>query len=209
MKDTDREQLKEQLRGMAASSREGIELDSRERWAVAGARDPVAFFRHLGLLIPAGSILYFEGVHVVPAAASFYEANRAPDAAGTKRETLFPIPDVFHVSVGPNVVAGLLESLGTHPQTSCFLHLKGYHDGKVLFSFHDAFDGCDLLISDRVPEAAVRAFCKELGAGFKREPNANKRDPAVLLALLRALEHPEKVRILWPWWKRALLFWKK
>ena len=205
----DRESLKEQLKVMTAGREEGIGLDSREHWAVAEVRDPVLFFRHLAVLIPEDSILYFEGVSLAPAAVSLYRANRARDAICVARETIYPVPEVFHVSMGRSVVAGLLELLRTHLQPSCFIHVKAYQDGKLVFSFHDAFDGSELLISDRVSEEAVRAFCKEVGGTLRREPNENKQDPEVLTALLRALEHPEKARFLWPWWKRALFFWKK
>jgi hypothetical protein len=49
----------------------------------------------------------------------------------------------------------------------------------------------------------------KLGVTPRRERNENKRDPEALRRFLWALENPEKIRILWPWWKRALFFWKK
>jgi hypothetical protein len=65
-------------------------------------------------------------------------------------------------------------------------------------------DGIDL----DTPERWV-VFCDKMVASFRRERNENKRNYDVLQALLRAMENPGKVRILWPWWKRALFFWKK
>src|SRR5260221_3530962 len=104
----EREGLKEQLRAMAAGRGDGIDLDSQDRWAVEGVKDPVAFFRHLALLIPEDSILYFEGDEVVPDAVRFYEANRAHNAVSVVRDMIFPVPEVFHVSFGPSVTEGLL-----------------------------------------------------------------------------------------------------
>ena len=60
MDPSEREVLKEQLSLLAAGRGDGIDLDSPERWAVEGLRDPAAFFRYLAELIPRDSILYFE-----------------------------------------------------------------------------------------------------------------------------------------------------
>jgi hypothetical protein len=111
--------------------------------------------------------------------------------------------------MGPGVIDGLIELLGKHPRENCFYHLKAYREERLLFAFHDAFDGSDLLVSDEIAQEQVHAFCEKIGASFRRERNENKRNPEVLLALLHAMENPGKVRILWPWWKRALFFWKK
>jgi hypothetical protein len=206
----EREELKEQLRTMAAGRGDGIDLDSPDRWTIEGVRDPVAFFRYLSLLIPADSILYFEGSDIPPAVAGFYEANRARDGVVcVARETVYPVPEVFHVQMGPGVIEGLTELLAAHSRQDCFCHVKVYREEKVLVHFHDAFDGSPLLLSDRIALERVQSFCASLGAVYRRERNGGKRDPEALLLLLRALENPEKVRILWPWWKRALLFWKR
>jgi hypothetical protein len=87
--------------------------------------------------------------------------------------------------------------------------VKAYREEKLLFAFHDAFDGSELLISDRIPVESVTRFCTSLGAKPRRERNENKRDPEVLRQLLWAMENPGKVRQFWPWWKKALFFWKK
>jgi hypothetical protein len=202
--------LKEQLRAMAAGRGEGIELDTPEQWVIENVREPIAFFRHLGLLVPEDSILYIECAGVVPEVAKFYETHRA--TKGTvcvARDMLYPVPEIFHVQLGSGVTERLIELIGRHSQERCFTHLKAYRDEKLLFAFHDAFDGSDLLVSDRIPAERIGAFCKELGATYRRERNESKRDTKVLEALLSAMENPEKVRILWPWWKKALLFWKK
>jgi hypothetical protein len=171
---------------------------------------PVAFFRHVELLIPGDSILYFEGINLAPEVASFYESHRAiKGAVCVVRDTIFPVPDIYHVQMGPGVIGGLLELLGKHSRENCFYHVKAYREERLLFAFHDAFDGSDLLVSDEIPLEQVQAFCEKTGASFRRERNENKRNPEVLQALLRAMENPGKVRILWPWWKRALFFWKK
>jgi len=195
---------------MAAGRGEGIDLDSTQRWAIEGLRDPAVFFRCLEQLIPGDSILYFEAINPVLEVAEFYKANRARDGAEcVVRDMIFPVPEMFHVQIRSGVIERLVELLGKHPQQSCFTHVKAYRQQKLLFAFHDAFDGSCLLVSDEIPAERVQAFCARTGTTSRREQNENKRDPEVLRRLLWAMENPGKVRMLWPWWKKALLFWKK
>lgn len=205
----EREGLKEQLRAMAAGRGDGIDLDSKERWLIENLTDSVSFFRHLDRLIPTGSVLYFEGCSILPGVAHFYEANKALNAVCVVRDTIFPIPETYHVATTPDVLNGIIYLLSQHSLENCFNHVKAYRDQKLLFAFHDAFDGSDFLISDQIPEQNVHAFCSALGVSYKRELNVNNRDPEQLRRFLWALENPQKLRINWPWWKRALFFWKR
>src|SRR5439155_13603444 len=101
------------------------------------------------------------------------------------------------------VIEGLLDLLQRYPHPACFIHLKAYREERLLFHFHDAFDHSDLLVSDRIPVESVKRFCDHLGVTPRREPNERKRNAEDLLCFLRALENPQNVRILWPWWKKA------
>jgi hypothetical protein len=206
---TEREGLKEQLRAMAAGRGDGIDLDSPQRWVITDLKDSVSFFRQLDQLIPASSILYLEGCGIVPEVVCFYEANKAANAVFVVRDTIFPIPETFHVPMTPAVLEGIVGMLSQYPLVACFNHVKAYRDEKLLFAFHDAFDGSDFLVSDRVSERSVQAFCSAVGANYRCEPNVNKRDPEQFRRILWALENPHKLRINWPWWKKALFFWKR
>jgi hypothetical protein len=200
--------VKEQLRAMAAGRGDGIDLDSPERWMIENLKDSISFFRNLDCLIPHGSVLYFEGCEILPEVAHFYEANKASNPVCVTRDTIFPIPETFHVSMTTEVRAGIIDLLNKHSLEACFNHVKAYGDEKLLFAFHDAFDGSDLLVSDRVPEQSIQTFCSALRVSYRREPNVNKRDPEQLRRLLWAIENSHKLRINWPWWKKALFFWK-
>lgn len=210
MNPAERESFKEQLSLMAAGRGDGIDLDSAERWVLNGLRDPAAFLQHLYQLIPPDSILYLEAVNPATEVLEFYEANRALEGAVcVVRDTIFPVPEIFHVQMRPGLIEELVNLLRQHSQQRCFIHVKAYREAQLLFAFHDAFDGSPLLVSDRIPAERVQAFCAGTGAACHREPNVNKRDPEVLRRLLWAMENPSKVRMFWPWWKRALFFWKK
>jgi len=195
---------------MAAGRGDGIDLDSPERCVVEGLRDPVIPVQHLEQFIPADSILYFEAIKPMAEVTEFSEANRARGGAVcVVRDTIFPVPDIFHVQMRPGVIDGLVNLLRQHSQQSSFAHVKAYRAGQLLFAFHDAFDGSPLLVSDRIPVERVQTFCAATGASCRRERNENKRDLEVLRRLVWAMENPGKVRMFWPWWKKALFFWKK
>jgi hypothetical protein len=193
---------------MAAGRGDGIGLASVDRWVIPGLKEPVAFFRQLNLLLPEDCILYFEGCTIAPEVTKFYQSHRAANAVAVVRDTIFPIPETLHVSMTPEAIDGLIELLNQHPYAACFDHVKAYRDQILLFTFHDAFDGSDLLVADWIPEESVRAFTSALGGTYTRERNENKRDPEQLRKLLWGLQNPHKLRMNWPWWKKALLFWK-
>ena len=209
MNTAEKESLKQQLGAMAAGRGDGIDLDSVDRWVIEGLKDPSAFFRHLSELIPWDSTLYFEGCNIVAEVAQYYEKNRASNACCVVRDTIFPVPDIYHVSMTPVVVEHLIDLLSRHALAECFDHVKAYREERLLFAFHDAFDGSYFLVSDRVAEENIRVFSTSLGSTYRREPNVNKRDPEQLRRILQALENPHKLRMNWPWWKKALLFWKR
>lgn len=110
----EREVFKEQLRAMAAGRGEGIDLASVDRWAIPGLEAPVPFFQHLSLLLPANSILYFEGSDIHAEVVRFYESNRARNAVAVVRDMIFPIPETFHVSATPAVSTGSSQCCHRH-----------------------------------------------------------------------------------------------
>jgi hypothetical protein len=111
--------------------------------------------------------------------------------------------------MSPSVLEILIDLVRRHPVEACFHHVKAYRGEELLFTFHDAFDGSCLLVSDRVPEESVRAFASPLGGTYQRELNASKQDPEELLRVFRALENAHKSQMNRPWSKKALFFWKR
>lgn len=208
MNSAEREGLKEQLRAMAAGRGDGLNLDSQHYWVIEGLESPSDSFHHLHLIIPPGSILYFEGCNVAKEVQYLYEKHKAPNAVPVARDTLFPVPDTFHVSFTPEFLCTLVELWGRYGTTKCFDHVKAYRNEKLLFTFHDAFDGSPCLFSDSISENEIRAFALSLEGQYRLEPNENKRTPEQLQQLLWAMENPGKLKINRPWWKKLLFFWK-
>lgn len=203
----EREQLKENLRDMIAGRGDGMDLDTPFGWVVEGVKQPEPFFRSLTSLLSADAILYFEGCSIAPDVSAFYESHRARNAVAVVRDTISPVPEVFHVRISPGIVAQLCELAAGRPQQEMFDHIKAYQGESLLFTFHDAFAGW-LLISEQITEPVVAEFCRKLGVSYRREANVNKRDKDLLRAFLQAMENPHKVRIAGEsWWKRLRRRW--
>jgi hypothetical protein len=207
MTHAEREKLKENLRTMAARRGDGIDLDTPFRWVVEGILQPEPFFRSLPTLLPSDAILYFEGASIARDVSEFYELHRASNAIAVARDSIHPVPEIYHVAMSQEVLAGLCDYAASKPKEQLFDHIKAYRGESLLFTFHDAFENY-LLISEHVTEPAVKEFCNTLGGTFRREQNINKRDPEVLRKFLEALENPHKIRIAGePWWRRLWRRW--
>ena len=203
MTELNREELKDQLRAMAAGRGDGIDLDTPFHWVIEDLTHPVSFFERLPDLLPADSILYVEGTSIATDVAEFYLSNRAPNAVAVVRDTIAPVPDVYHFAFSCDVCATLRRFAESRRVSEMFDHIKGYRGETLLFTFHDAFDGW-LRISEHLPDETVARFCRELGVSCRRE-ETRQRDPEQLRRLLWALENPDKVKIRIegePWWRR-------
>ena len=204
-----REQLKDNLRAIIAGRGGGLDLDSPFRWIVEHVKHPKPFIRALPLLLPPDSILYFEGISIAREVSAFYEQHRAPNAVPVTRDTIFPVPEIYHVAFSQDVISALCKFARSRPSRELCDHIKAYHSESLLFTFHDAFVG-DPLLSGHLAEPVVSMFCQRLGAVYRREPNVNQRDPTQLQRTLRAIDNPPKIRIageslwrrLWRRWTR-------
>lgn len=191
---------------MVAGRGDGIDLDTPFHWVVEGLEMPGPFFEHLPKLLPPGSILYMEGTTIAPDIAAFYAQHRAPNAVDVVRDTLSPVPDIYHCTFSADACAGLRRFAESRPVAEMFDHLKAYRSESLLFTFHDAFDGW-LLVSEHVPDAAIAEFCQALNVSRRREAT-EPRDPDQLRQLLWAFENPHEVRIAGEsWWRRIWRWW--
>src|SRR5712672_565027 len=114
---------------MAAGRGDGIVLDTAERWVIENVRKPIPFFQHASFLIPEDSILYIEAVNPASEVARFYQSHRATKGAVcVARDTIFPVPEIFHVQMGPGMIDGLIELLGRHSREKCFVRFKAHRE---------------------------------------------------------------------------------
>lgn len=207
MNETSTDELIEQLRAMVAGRGDGIDIDTPFQWVVEDLKQPVAFFEHLPVLLPSDSILYVEGTSIAPEVAAFYAAHRARNAVEVVRDTISPVPDIYHFVFSPDVCVALRQFAERHPVEAMFDHIKAYRGESLLFTFHDAFCGL-LCISERLPEETAARFCEVLGVSWRRE-ETQERDPEQLRMALWAFENPDKIRIPGEsWWKRLWRQWR-
>lgn len=186
---------------MLAGRGDGIDLDTPSHWATDDVKDADRFFELLPIIFPFGGNLYFEGSQVEPEVIRFYEANRAQDAVSVIRDMIFPTPEMYHVKFNGETQSALRQFVKTLPLERLFFHVKGYRDGRLYFTFHDAFAG-SLLISQLVPDEAVKEFSQQMKAPFTLE-ETKVRDTQGLKAFQDLLENPHKLRIAGePWWRR-------
>jgi hypothetical protein len=97
------------------------------------------------------------------AVQGFFKANRAKDAGPVARDTIFPVPESFHLNYSPEVCAGLLRLFQTLERWEVCNHIKGYAANALIFTLHDGF-GNTLRISERVAESSLKTFAKSLSA---------------------------------------------
>ncbi len=192
MNTAEREGFKDQLRAMAVGRGDGIDIDTPVQWVIEDLKQPAPFFEHLPELLPEDSVLYIEGTSIISEAAALYSSYRAPNAVCVVRDTIWPVPDVYHLSFSSELCARLRQLAENRPVAELFDHIKAYRSETLLFSFHDAFDGW-LCISDHIPEEAVTRFCNALGLSSRRG-ETKRRDPEQLRRILSAFEHPDKVK---------------
>jgi len=149
-------------------NRRGIDLDTPSHWVIDRVDYPMLFFKHLSKLLPPGSILYFEGAKIAPAAAKLYEEHRATNAMVVVQEMVAPIPQMYHCTVSDELLKSLAELAVGRPAADLFNHLKAYREGRLLFLWNDAYDG-ELRISEHMPENLRERFCQALGITCRRE----------------------------------------
>jgi hypothetical protein len=206
MTEPDREELKEQLRAMSAGRGDGIDIDTPFHWVIEELKHPVPFFEQLPELLPPDSILYVEGTSIAADVAAYYSSHRARNAVDVVRDTIAPVPDIYHLTFSPDVLAGLRQFAESRPVAELFDHIKAYRGESLLFTFHDAFSGW-LRISEHMPEPAVARFCQALGVSSRRE-ETKQRDPEQLRWFLWMMENPHKVRFAGEsWWRRLWRQW--
>ncbi|HWB59175.1 MAG TPA: hypothetical protein VG733_06775 [Chthoniobacteraceae bacterium] len=202
MPDSEHEQLIPNLRALIAEDWRGLEIDSPTQWVVSEVKTPEPFFRSLISILPPGAILYMEGCNMRPWAVDLYERHAAPEIVPVARDTIAPMPRMFHIVYSATLIDELCEMVKGRDPWELFDHIKAYHSGRLLFTFHDAFAG-ELRLSGDIPAPVVEAFCRELDATWVEEPT-KKRDLASLKRILQAFENGGRLPVKkTPFWKRV------
>lgn len=203
MDDSEHEQLIPNLRRFVAGEGAGLEIDSPDQWVLSGIVSPQKFFDALELILPSGSVLYAEGCDIRPWVVDIYERNAVTDITAVRRDTISPIPQMYHFSFSPGVIEELCEVTANREASELFDHIKAYKNRTLIFTFHDAFSGGELVINGDVDESKVAAFCNKTEGAYSKRPT-QKLDLKKMKHLLAALENGG--RAPQPFWKRVTNF---
>ena len=148
---------------IASAEPRGIRLSETEPWRVSPTKDVERFVRALPMLVPEGSLAYFEGTgeaHVAKYLAKVSVPPRVQVAVGT----IWPTPDSYHVPVSRESMDALAAFLDEAPTGYFCTHCHVYRNGAILLEWHDAFIDYPMYVSRAISEHAVREFANRLGS---------------------------------------------
>jgi hypothetical protein len=183
-------------------NRRGLDLDTPCYWVIDRVEYPMLFFKHLSKLLPPGSILYFEGGKIAPAAAELYAMHRSEFWTEVVQETVMPLPQTYHCKVSEELLKSLGEMAAGRPAGDLFNYLKAYREAKLLFAWNDAYEG-EFYISDHVPEKSVERFCQALGVSCRREKTTPSKPEMIERVSLKSNQLEDEEVANSSWYQRA------
>ncbi|GEM_PF-1114797 len=143
----------------------GIALE-RPAWEIQIPTDIGKFWEYLNQLLPAGSILYFEGVY--PEVIADYLGGRpAQEICQVARGTVFPKLNIFHMPMTQENLTGLA-ALSRQIDGPVSTHFHAYCNQKILLYWHDAFDRFPILLSNEIAEHNVIQFCLSVNLSYEK-----------------------------------------
>ena len=141
---------------------------SSNAWDIdEGITDAERFFGILPTVFPQATLFFAEGTSIAKDIRRCYEqfANPGPFVPG--RDTVFPRSQVFRCSASPAFFQALSAVSAKHANPEILDHLSLYEGDDELFHWHDAFANA-LMLSGRLPEAAVAALATPFGCRYAR-----------------------------------------
>jgi hypothetical protein len=155
-------------------------LDTDRAIRIDGILDPGLFFTHLPKLLPNDDYVLGLGCHQPHARVKLWLDGLPPLSIPRKYDhrsnfdlhrVKDPYGGAWYLRPTPASLAELtrLAGLVSEPQ-SLSVHVIAFRGETALFSFHDAFCGDEMLVSPRINEFLVSAFCAALGVEFRTVP---------------------------------------
>jgi hypothetical protein len=145
------------------AERDGIRFDDAERWCVSPTRDVQRFLRALPMLVPEGSLAYFEDTGEVHVAKYLGEIS-VPPQVQVALGTIWPKPDYYHVPLSQASMEALAAFLDQAPAGFFCAHCHVYRNAAILLEWHDAFMDVPMHVSRAISEHVVREFANRLGS---------------------------------------------
>lgn len=139
------------------AERGGIRLGEAEPWRVSPTKDVELFVRTLPVLVPEGSLAYFEGTGESHVAKYLTEVS-VPAQVQVAIGTIWPRQDYYHVPVSQESMEALATFLDEAPAGYFCSHCHVYRNGTILLEWHDAFMDDPMYVSRTISEHVVREF---------------------------------------------------
>lgn len=150
-----------------------IGFDEQPRWTVEWITSARFFVPALLRIMPTGAVLYLESYAPREEFIPFIQQHRCDPA---KREDVYeasPPCWTEHLQFDNSLVHAFERFF--HRWNSPYAdHVHGYHQGELIFWFHDAFSGGDMHVSGKIDAERVQLFCADLAPKARFELNAEQ-----------------------------------
>ena len=157
---------------------DGIRLDiDQPFWEIDGKTDFPHVLRAFVNLLPARSIMYFEGGSPNNELLDFFAMRAIPEQTHVAVGTLWPRPVYYHVPATLKNLQELADLSEHYAEPELAEHFHVYRDDKVLLEWHDAFDQ-PMLLSGDIPEGKVTSFARTLSMRMTKWRNFVERERA-------------------------------
>lgn len=133
-------------------------------WKLEGVGDPGGLLVWLTDILPAGSTLYVEGTRS-PIVTAYLAERPAADPLAVAAGTIWPRPEVHHMPMTPENVAGLAELMERIAAPELGDHLHAYRGSTASLIWYD-FPDDPLYVTRDVPEAELQRLCTALGGDY-------------------------------------------
>lgn len=144
-----------------------LQLSGPQLWEVSAPVDVAAFVRELPQLLPSDAGLMLEGGHRLKSAAKLLRQHALREHPLVVEDILFPRQKPFYVKL--SVCLELADAFEKHAAGEVCDHLKAFIGERLLLHWHDIVPGHGaMLLSRKIPEKRVAAFCARLSCAYKQ-----------------------------------------
>ncbi len=142
-------------------------------WEIDGPATFTELFEALRGWLPDDAILYFEGGSPDAEIKEFMANHTFSAPVQVRRGTLWPTPQLYHVTATVEVLSELAKIMDRHAEPELAIHFHVYRDNAVLLEWHDAFSQ-PISLNPAFPEEQVKALAERFGTRYRLDST----DPA-------------------------------
>jgi hypothetical protein len=150
-----------------------LALWKRAHWELIGARDAEVFFGSIASCLPIATHVFLEGTSQASAVQQVLKTHQVAGPYLPARQTTWPSPTQWRLPFSTALLLELSGLAASHAEPEVADHLFIYDREAPVVEWPDAFAlDAPILISDVVPEQAVRDLAARLSATVRRVDGA-------------------------------------